>query len=76
MLDGALTRDAAIELDARRNVTFAKRQRTWFRREPGLAIVDATGDARTPVFEALDGFLRALGDQPASGRGAGILLPP
>jgi tRNA dimethylallyltransferase len=43
VLDGELTRDAAIELDAWRNVQFAKRQRTWFRREPGERL-DATAD--------------------------------
>ena len=42
VVDGELTRDAAIELDARRNVAFAKRQRTWFRSEPDVAWLDAT----------------------------------
>lgn len=42
VLDGDLTRDAAIELDARRNLAFAKRQRTWFRSEPGIEWIDAT----------------------------------
>ena len=42
VLDGELTRDAAIELDARRNVAFAKRQRTWFRSEPGISWLDAS----------------------------------
>jgi len=42
VLDGELTRDQAIELDARRNVAFAKRQRTWFRSEPGIAWLDAS----------------------------------
>jgi tRNA dimethylallyltransferase len=37
VIDGELTQPAAIELDARRNVAFAKRQRTWFRSEPGIA---------------------------------------
>jgi tRNA dimethylallyltransferase len=41
VLDGGLTREAAIELDARRNVAFAKRQRTWFRSEPDIAWLDA-----------------------------------
>lgn len=36
VLDGALDRDAAIQLDARRTVGFAKRQRTWFRSEPDI----------------------------------------
>ena len=42
VLDGQLTRDAAIELDARRTVAFAKRQRTWFRAEPDVTWLDAT----------------------------------
>jgi tRNA dimethylallyltransferase len=44
VLDGELTRDAAIELDARRNVAFAKRQQTWFRSELGIEWLDATND--------------------------------
>jgi len=42
VLDGVLTRDAAIELDAKRNLAFARRQRTWFRSEPGITWLDAT----------------------------------
>ncbi len=41
VLDGTLSRQAAIDLDAQRNVTFAKRQATWFRAEPGIAWLDA-----------------------------------
>jgi tRNA dimethylallyltransferase len=41
VLDGELTRDAAIELDARRNIQFAKRQATWFRSEPDVHWLDA-----------------------------------
>lgn len=41
VLDGELTRPAAIELDAQRNVAFAKRQATWFRSEPGIDWLDA-----------------------------------
>ena len=37
------TLDEAIAADARRNVQFAKRQATWFRREPSLAVVDFDG---------------------------------
>jgi len=44
VVDGELTRDAAIELDAKRNVAFARRQRTWFRAEPGVTWLDATSD--------------------------------
>ena len=42
VIDGSLTRDAAIELDAQRNVAFAKRQATWFRSEPEIEWLDAT----------------------------------
>jgi tRNA dimethylallyltransferase len=42
VLDGEVTREQAIELDARRNVAFAKRQRTWFKAEPGITWLDAT----------------------------------
>ena len=52
VLDGELTRDAAIELDARRNVAFAKRQATWFRSEPDITWLDATDDL--PIPAALD----------------------
>jgi tRNA dimethylallyltransferase len=50
VLDGELSRDAAIELDARRNIAFAKRQATWFRTEPDIAWLDATD--RLPINEA------------------------
>ena len=43
VLDGSLDREAAIVEDARRNAAFAKRQRTWFRAEPDIAWLDATG---------------------------------
>jgi tRNA dimethylallyltransferase len=35
-LDGELDREAAIALDAQRNVAFARRQATWFRTEPAI----------------------------------------
>jgi len=47
--DGRVTRAAAIEADAARNLAFAKRQRTWFRAEPAIAWLDAT---ETDPFEA------------------------
>jgi tRNA dimethylallyltransferase len=42
VLDGEVSREAAIAEDARRNTAFAKRQRTWFRAEPGISWLDAT----------------------------------
>jgi tRNA dimethylallyltransferase len=53
VLDGTLSREAAIELDAARNVTFAKRQRTWFRSEPDIAWLDATTDAPDERAQAI-----------------------
>jgi tRNA dimethylallyltransferase len=47
--DGELSRDAAIEADARRNVAFARRQRTWFRSEPRIEWLDATTDDPLPA---------------------------
>lgn len=44
VLDGALTLDQAVELDARHTVAFARRQRTWFRTEPGITWLDATDE--------------------------------
>ncbi len=51
VLDGELTREAAIGRDAARNLAFAKRQRTWFRAEPGIAWHDATNGV--PLAAAL-----------------------
>jgi tRNA dimethylallyltransferase len=53
VIDGELTRDAAIAEDARRNQAFAKRQRTWFRSEPGIEWLDSAADqARDVVARA------------------------
>ena len=49
VLDGECTVEEAIARDARRNAQFAKRQRTWFRAEPALSVVDATD---TPFEQA------------------------
>jgi tRNA dimethylallyltransferase len=52
VLDGELTREAAIELDAKRNVAFAKRQATWFRSERDIEWHDAAGDVLAPALAA------------------------
>ena len=59
VVDGALSRDEAIDTDARRNVAFAKRQRTWFRSEPDIAWLDATTD--DPFPRALERARSAVG---------------
>jgi tRNA dimethylallyltransferase len=59
VLDGRTTLDDAIALDIQRNVAFARRQRTWFRSEPGIAWLDASIDsvesARAVVHRMLGG---------------------
>jgi tRNA dimethylallyltransferase len=50
VLDRDLTLPRAIELDARRNEQFAKRQATWFRSEPAIEWLDA---AAAPQGRAL-----------------------
>lgn len=52
VLDGTLSVEAAIAEDARRNVGFAKRQRTWFRSEPGIEWLDAA-DGEAAIAAAL-----------------------
>jgi tRNA dimethylallyltransferase len=46
VLDGTMTTEEAIVEDARRNVGFAKRQRTWFRSEPGIEWLEAGDEPR------------------------------
>jgi tRNA dimethylallyltransferase len=60
VLDGTLTREAAIELDTKRNIAFAKRQATWFRSEPDVTWLDAAGH---PEAEALAAARRLLDDR-------------
>jgi tRNA dimethylallyltransferase len=58
LLAGRLTREDAIAEDARRNVLLARRQATWFRREPDIEWLDATHDV--PVAEAMSSTLAFL----------------
>ena len=65
VLDGELTEAAAIELDVQRNHAFSKRQRTWFRAEPGITWLDAT--EALPDAAALEAVERFLAEaEPAS----------
>ena len=49
VLDGTMSKEAAIAEDARRNVGFAKRQRTWFRSEPGIEWLDAANEQESRI---------------------------
>jgi tRNA dimethylallyltransferase len=60
VLDGQMTLEQAIEADARRNVAFAKRQRTWFRAEPGIAWLDPS---RTDPLPTAVAAARSLVDE-------------
>lgn len=60
VIDGELTHDAAIELDAKRNLAFAKRQRTWFRAEPDIEWLDT--DAQDPLPAAIEATRRIVGE--------------
>jgi tRNA dimethylallyltransferase len=52
VIEGRMALEPAIFEDARRNILFARRQATWFRREPGVQWFDAT--RRQPLEEALE----------------------
>jgi tRNA dimethylallyltransferase len=54
LLDGRLDRAGYLDVNVRRNVAFARRQRTWFRREPvDVALDPASGPMLPPVLAAL-----------------------
>jgi len=59
-LDGECTLDEAVAADAQRNLQFARRQATWFRREPDLEPVDATDDPQPALQPRIDRFLASL----------------
>jgi tRNA dimethylallyltransferase len=62
VIDGRLTQDQAIAEDARRNVLFARRQRTWFRREPGIQWLEATRQwPLGPAAQAVRAYLSSAG---------------
>jgi tRNA dimethylallyltransferase len=62
VLDGRLAIDEAIDEDARRNVAFARRQRTWFRGEPDIDWLDARTDTLTPALDRARAILRQWHD--------------
>ena len=57
-LEGRLDRDGALAATVLATRQFAKRQRTWFRREPGIRWRHPEGD-RDLVFREIEGFLGA-----------------
>ena len=58
VLDGTLTMEGAFSEDVRRNASFARRQRTWFRGEPDIAWLDpAIEDPLGAALAAARGLL-------------------
>ena len=56
-LDGACSLDEAVDLAVRRTRQFARRQRTWFRRDPRIRWC-TPDEAADVLFELLDGPIR------------------
>jgi tRNA dimethylallyltransferase len=58
VIDGRLSPEQAIAEDARRNVSYARRQATWFRREPDVVWLDATRELPVrDAFTAAEGYI-------------------
>jgi tRNA dimethylallyltransferase len=60
VIDETSTLEQAIELDAQRNVAFAKRQATWFRAEPGIEWLDAGAASPADLADRTLDVARAL----------------
>ncbi len=57
VIDEELSLEEAIALDSRRNLAFARRQRTWFRRERDVQWLDATADALPAALARIRAFI-------------------
>jgi tRNA dimethylallyltransferase len=64
IIEGRITPDAAVFEDARRNILFARRQATWFRREPDVHWLDATQDFPLAETMALTTSYLGAGSDP------------
>ncbi len=60
MLDGTMNIEDAIKAAQQGHRNYAKRQMTWFRREPEVRWIEAFGDAEETVREAAELVERAL----------------
>jgi tRNA dimethylallyltransferase len=58
VLDGRLGRDEAVAATVRRTRQFARRQRTWFRAEPGVEWLDTQADPLATMLERARGLVR------------------
>jgi tRNA dimethylallyltransferase len=73
LLDGRLDRAGYLEVNVRRNVAFARRQRTWFRSDPAISWLDAAGDPLPAALDLVRSVLAGDGGarDPAPAPGAG-----
>ena len=53
VLRGELSQPEAIELTCRDTRRYAKRQMTWFRKEPGVSWIDSPGESRQALEQLL-----------------------
>ena len=53
-LDGKLTLDGAVDRNITRNWQFARRQKTWFRAEPGVTWLDAERDPASAAKQIVE----------------------
>lgn len=61
VIEGRLDVPAAVELDARRNLLFSRRQATWFRRDPEIQWLKASeGLPVDQALAAVEGYLGGL----------------
>ena len=75
VIDGRLSLEAAIDEDIRRNVAFARRQRTWFRSEAGIAWLDAARKIRSQKLSPWLAASSAPRPRPEAAGRPGILRP-
>ena len=75
MLDGTLSVEDAIEAAQQGHRNYAKRQMTWFRREPEVHWIEGFGDEAETVREAEVLVQEASGDGrvEAAGRNADLM---
>ncbi|HEX5450771.1 MAG TPA: hypothetical protein VFW86_00140, partial [Candidatus Limnocylindrales bacterium] len=69
LADGLIDEEAAIAADAARTRAFARRQRTWFRGEPGIAWLAGGGEdemAGSALETAVEAAERLLETRPVS----------
>ena len=65
VLEGRMDRAEAVQRITRRSLQYAKRQRTWFRKTPGLQWLESGVDFTTEMFMAK--LLKIMSEQPERG---------